>query len=1333
MAPSPSPPSPLPLPSTRPRRTSSISSPLNPNAASLNGSPRSSSSTTPVTRPRPPPAPSPVHDVFPRPRGQTTSAIAPRPPPSPSSGTGTLAFPLSRVVSESSIPHPESGFSVFGISIGARHRKDSVDAVKERARLATPPMASPASWWGGRDDPSEEEHRPWKDPPRRKKTVPEEQTEGWIHTRERVGQAAASVLGTAADIAHEILFTGINVLEYVPVPGLAPAAHVLLQIWDALQSVDTNRLQCLRLTERCADILLSVREEVKEAGDQVDEELQAPITKLTESFHSVQSFLLKQVHRPFLKRYLKRDEIQGQIRACDAGLSEALGMFGLSIQIRILKSVQEAEKRRSEDQKALMGMLAAGGGGKVVGLGLSGMETETPGMGMSESTITVRPSQSHVGLEQPRTPTLSAPSPSPLPTLAVSVPDASQVLPTLKTVQASQDALDAARDNEDLRALMRAALRAGSDVEMLRVLQIGREEMPEAIKTLQRALERVGDVGGGGEEEEERGEKEKRKWGLGRARASTGVGTASPGKRASVESRRKSVDVPPRTATQTTGIRDSYGTDTLDREFIESGIDALRRMSRGAGIATSSLPPWTITRYEVDREQKIGVGFFSDVYRGTWRGRTVAIKVLAPTTPRELFVREVQVWRGLRHPGVLELYGASSACGERPWFFVCAYMRRGSLVEFLKRVERGVETRVVFPIWEGTDGGMLREGDLFRFMLEIAQGMEYLHANGVLHGDLKAANVLVDDNVHCVISDFGQSEMKSEAYRISGTTPPRGTLRWQAPELMSGESQLALTPQMDVYAYAISCAEIVSMGKLPWPLADDDAVRHFVLKENTRPTLPFSRFNTPLLQDLLRVCWHHDPSVRPSFGTIVKDVKAMRQAFLSDAANNTLLGEEPPMPVSSPIMIDKSRQWEWEWDHLRSKPSPDLRPAPLPLMGGTPPETGCLSIKAATDGPLHGSSPDSSSATDSTFVTADEEPSRPTSPASPNKAGGYQSYREDIVSSGRIRMPEPVLYTPSIPLGSSSSLASSLFTHTPSISSLEELGLTTPGHPVSEIEGYDSPAPQDERIKLMRDERRYRLLLGHQFHSSLTLPLWEPSPVKLGAVGYLSKPEGKFVTLFNSFSPEKGDMNAVRGLPSLYGYGRVSSGNQRQDRRNAAQRGYDAFVGLLTFRGKSGAVSSQSIARRYSFPLRAGHKTAHMFTESTMYRYMESLEVPKKWFKANVDAIMQIYGPTLHIQKEDLFLVIGTLDAQEYALFVSHNHPDGQAHFNVFSSPRNNQPWGTFTTDTEVLHEMGPSYNEPIPGHAVSSSKVSKVGRTWDTVLIARLRFKPDAVEPTSL
>ena len=74
--------------------------------------------------------------------------------------------------------------------------------------------------------------------------------------------------------------------------------------------------------------------------------------------------------------------------------------------------------------------------------------------------------------------------------------------------------------------------------------------------------------------------------------------------------------------------------------------------------------------------------------------------------------------------------------------------------------------------------------------------------------------------------------------------------------------------------------------------------------------------------------------------------------------------------------------------------------------------------------------------------------------------------------------------------------------------------------------------------------------------------------MELGAVGYLSKPSGSFVTLFNAFSPEEAAVEAVRGLPSLHGYGKVTTGSQKRDRRNVAQRGLDAIIGFLTVKSK---------------------------------------------------------------------------------------------------------------------------------------------------------------------
>jgi hypothetical protein len=81
----------------------------------------------------------------------------------------------------------------------------------------------------------------------------------------------------------------------------------------------------------------------------------------------------------------------------------------------------------------------------------------------------------------------------------------------------------------------------------------------------------------------------------------------------------------------------------------------------------------------------------------------------------------------------------------------------------------------------------------------------------------------------------------------------------------------------------------------------------------------------------------------------------------------------------------------------------------------------------------------------------------------------------------------------------------------------------------------------------------------------VTLPLWNPVPVAVGAVGFLDKASGKFHTLFNCFYPDKA-ANGDSGLPSVYGYGRVSTGSQRQDKRTATQRGIDAITGFLTFK-----------------------------------------------------------------------------------------------------------------------------------------------------------------------
>ncbi|TCD62464.1 hypothetical protein EIP91_006834 [Steccherinum ochraceum] len=1203
----------------------------------------------------------------------------------------------------------------------------------------TPPNEPPSTWWGAKDK-TRGKVRPWHDTASlthevddddrgwgwgneeraiamlRKESIPEEQSEGWVRTREKVDGALTAVLGpnyratvgavvsTGLDATREVLAVGADLLELAPIPGLAIAARVLVGIWDAVQMVDLNRLACLRLTERCATILMSIRDEIVEASAgqaapyQVGSEMESALRRLVDVHHLV----IKIAHRPFLKRYLKRDEMAREIIECDARLGDAMSVFGISIQIRVLKQVLKAEEQRRADTNIILdkllreahsdGRLPAGIlGPDSIGIGEAATSTtlldpSSIAAGKIPEALVPTNALHLAGTEsQAVRPTVTSlpPLPATQPAEAASAlyKDASP-LSVLNDVLALQNERDTQYDVADLRQLMRRALSTSNDVDMIRVLQVSRDEMPEALKTLQRALEKV--VEQESLEQPEVADVPKPAGpGAELSRSSTIISTHST-----------STDRSRTTTTTTTSSksRSRSSRDTLDREFLESGIESLRRISVSLSASSApppSLPSWTITRYEVDRETKIGIGFFSDVYRGRWRGRQVAIKVLAETTPRRLFKHEVGIWKTLNHPNVLELLGASSTVGDPPWFLVSPYLKNGSLVGYLK----------------ATHG----EVDLLKMVHEIAKGMTYLHGKGVLHGDLKGANVLVDDRGHCVISDFGQSEMKNEVYRVSGTPLPHGTLRWQSPELMAGHSNL--TQEADVYAFAICCVEVLTKGALPWPMADDNAVRHFVLSQNRRPDLPLTRSWSPQLAIIVNSCWDRDPDARPPFMQIEVDLHSLRKGSGSDI-------RESPLPPPPSELLD-------------TRKSPDMHPVPLPLL---PPDTTAVqmdvlgeSIQTIAIADVdHLRTPMPHSATlprPTVHIPHSPHQSRLASPVDDHKAAIPSPFGSPVASHHHGHPDDSPIAHPS--------RASSMFVSTTTETSQSDYEILH-----EDLEGYESPPPADDRIAEIKNERRYRMLLQHEFHPSLTLPLWSPSFVALGAVGYHNRPTGSFVTLFNSLKPLETSTGVAKDIPSLYGYGKVSQGSQRLDKRNIAQRGLDMVQSWITSKKTSDGSSPASFSRRYSSPLRNGHKTAHLFTESTVYRYVEDLTTPKTWFKANVDHILALYGKEHAIQKEDLYLVIGTLDAADYALFVSHNHPDGQVNFNVSSSARAGQEWGRFTTSTDLSASIvgGPVYVEEAPGYS-SVSKIStvKTSGKWDTVLLARLRFPPDRTEPTSL
>ncbi|KAL0576417.1 hypothetical protein V5O48_005553 [Marasmius crinis-equi] len=641
--------------------------------------------------------------------------------------------------------------------------------------------------------------RPWKMTPRKKEPVPKEQTEAYLRTEARVKLAVDVIKHTARG--------ALEVAEEVGelLPGLGIAAKLLSNIWDAVEGVDSNRLACLRLTERCAEILLAVNEELDEAEEVVGHEMQLPLERLEESFSQFHGFLVEQNTQPFWARYLKRDEILEKIDNCDKALNDALFLFNMRIQLRLMANIKGLARPHES-------------------VAPRGLELEVTD---NEEPSPLDEVDSEFGDFKNLDSDVDPPSPSlqsvPLDDLAIE--EASNIRNFLRTLQEHQNRLDRARDSSDIRQLLSSALKSDTNQEMIRILQMGKHDMLHAIRYFLEAWD------------------------------TRPLHSHVPG-----SSRLPPLKDLPRIRSMTWPLDEKQG-NLLDKEYLDP--DILR------GPLNVGLPSWTINKSQVTCQELIGHGFFSRVYKGTWRHRTVAIKILESSTPRDLFISEFEVWKTLNHPNVLRLLGMSDPAGPgKLWFFVSPFMRNGTLPQYLKRLEWEFAG---LGFHENTNRSMALE--LARFVLEIARGMEYLHDCRVVHGDLKGANILMDNDSRCVLADFGHSKFTSQ---ITHSDPkPNHGFRWQSPELMAGRS--LLSRENDIYAYAITSVEVLTMGSLPWPMLPDDLVKIRVLDKKERPPYPVSLTNSLGIGDIIERCWDTAPMERPSFSKVVRELELATQ------------------------------------------------------------------------------------------------------------------------------------------------------------------------------------------------------------------------------------------------------------------------------------------------------------------------------------------------------------------------------------------------------------------------------------------------------------------------
>ncbi|EUC58188.1 tyrosine kinase catalytic domain protein, partial [Rhizoctonia solani AG-3 Rhs1AP] len=158
--------------------------------------------------------------------------------------------------------------------------------------------------------------------------------------------------------------------------------------------------------------------------------------------------------------------------------------------------------------------------------------------------------------------------------------------------------------------------------------------------------------------------------------------------------------------------------------------------------------------------------------------------------------------------------------------------------------------------------------------IDVASGLEYMHAHNMVHGDLKALNVLVSSDGIARLSDFDFSVM-SEASGLMFTASSNsrsGSIRWVAPEMLAEDAPIR-TKESDVYALGMTMLEIFT-GSVPYPECERDFNVMKKVERGTLPNPPTEHLGTnqrgDVVWELMLSCWSRTLDERPSAGCVVE-------------------------------------------------------------------------------------------------------------------------------------------------------------------------------------------------------------------------------------------------------------------------------------------------------------------------------------------------------------------------------------------------------------------------------------------------------------------------------
>jgi serine/threonine-protein kinase 24/25/MST4 len=301
--------------------------------------------------------------------------------------------------------------------------------------------------------------------------------------------------------------------------------------------------------------------------------------------------------------------------------------------------------------------------------------------------------------------------------------------------------------------------------------------------------------------------------------------------------------------------------------------------------------------------EKLGEGAFGSVMKAKHKesGQIYAIKVIElDDNPNSIepIQREITTLCTLDSPFITK-YKGSLLSGTQLWV-VIEYMSGGSALDMTKP-------------------GPLDESYIAIILREVCKGLEYLHAQKVIHRDIKGANILLSASGDVKLCDFGvASHMMDSKKRHSFV----GTPYWMAPEVITG----SYNEKADIWSLGITAIELAK-GKPPRAEEAPTKVVHTIVKSDP-PKLEgnYSKF----FKDLVAACLRKDPKERPSAKELLatpflrtarknSDLKPLIEKYQKWKASQPPEVVAPKSPTNEGSISEDSEDFEWDLDTIRPK------------------------------------------------------------------------------------------------------------------------------------------------------------------------------------------------------------------------------------------------------------------------------------------------------------------------------------------------------------------------------------------------------------------------------